>query len=896
MTISLLLGMLGVSHSVNATHLIGSDMYYIDLGGGSYEIVLKVYRECGPANTQGTDFDDIITLGIFSTGSNQFIDEYDVFLNNTTVQNVPIIMTNPCGIPPSDLCVEEATYTLTVNLPENTGGYTVCWQRCCRNPTISNLDDVFGDFPGMTSTVTIPGTNQITPVINDSPVFEAFPPVAICANFEFFFDHSATDADGDELVYSFCAPFDGADGNNPAPNPPSNPPYNPVPYAPGFSSDYPIASDPAFQIDPVSGFITGTPNMPGQYAMGICVEEYRDGVYLGRVLRDFQFNVVMCDANIVSAVTPQQPEQLCIGETLEFDNNSINAEDFLWDFGVDGTDTDISTEFEPSYTFPDTGTYVVTLIANPTWPCADTSTQIFDVFEPLDPVIDIIDFDCVNSTEVFDFEVTGNLNDEASCFWEFPGGSPATANITNPQGIDFANAENWTANLTVNNHGCIAEATFDYTAPPNPIASIEDQTGFCEGLNFTFTNNSENAETYFWDFGSPLGDDTSIEFEPSFTYADSGSYTVTLTASAPFTCPHTTTATVDIYYLLEPQFTPPNPDCFSTHMFSMTGTASLDDNTIYTWDFGGDILNADTFGPIVTNLVYAEPGTYDVTLTAEVPGLEGCIQNFTAQVEAIEDPTVNFTAGPLEGCPPHQVSFTNTSTTNTETTYEWDFGDGSTFNGVNAMHQYIQPGSFNVTLIMSTGGYCEQELSLNIDSLVNTYSVPFAAFDVDPNQVDILTPIVNITNLGDTDVDCFFNFGDGGSMQGCNGQYIYSDGGNFTITQTVINEYGCTDTAIGEVSISGSVFYAPNSFTPNNDGVNDAWLPIVLGASSYRLMIYNRWGEQVWETIDTNTPWLGQKGHNGDYFCPDGMYVWEAMWVDQVGHPRSKTGSVFLTR
>ena len=52
MTISLLLGMLGVSQSVKATHLIGSDMYYIDLGGGSYEIVLKVYRECGPANTQ----------------------------------------------------------------------------------------------------------------------------------------------------------------------------------------------------------------------------------------------------------------------------------------------------------------------------------------------------------------------------------------------------------------------------------------------------------------------------------------------------------------------------------------------------------------------------------------------------------------------------------------------------------------------------------------------------------------------------------------------------------------------------------------------------------------------------------------------------------------------------
>ena len=73
-----------------------------------------------------------------------------------------------------------------------------------------------------------------------------------------------------------------------------------------------------------------------------------------------------------------------------------------------------------------------------------------------------------------------------------------------------------------------------------------------------------------------------------------------------------------------------------------------------------------------------------------------------------------------------------------------------------------------------------------MDSLVNTYPVPFAAFDVDPNQVDILTPIVNITNLGDTDVDCFFNFGDGGSMQGCNGQYIYSDGGTSPLLKQLL--------------------------------------------------------------------------------------------------------------
>ena len=871
-------------------------MYYEDLGGGNYSIILKVYRECGPANTQGTDFDDIISLGVFDSGNNMMVNVYDVFLNANTVQNVPVVMTNPCGIPPTDLCVEEAIYTQVVSLPANGDGYTVVWQRCCRNPTISNLGTNFGNFPGMTSTVTIPGYDIIDPIENDSPVFQEFPPVVLCADFEFFFDHSATDADGDELVYSFCAPFDGADGNNPAPNPPSNPPYNTVPYSPGYSSDYPIASNPAFQIDPVTGLITGTPTAPGQYAMGICCEEYRDGVYIGRILRDFQFNVVLCDANIVSAVTPQQPEQLCIGETLTFENNSINAEDYIWDFGVDGTDSDISTEYEPEFTFPDTGTYIVTLIANPTWPCADTSSQIFDVFEPLDPVIEIDNFECINSTEVFDFAVTGNLNSEATYFWDFNGGSPSTGDNANPQNISFSNAENWTVDLVVNNHGCLAEDEFEYTAPPDPVASIEDQTGFCEGLSFTFENNSVNAETYMWDFGSPWDGDISDEFEPSYTYADSGSYTVTLTAFAPFTCPHIATAIVDIYYLLEPQFIPPEPDCFSSHNFSMVGTASIDVNTIYTWDFGGDIVTANTNGPTVNNLTYLNPGIYDVTLTAEVPGLDGCIQTFTAQVEAIEDPTVDFSAGPLEGCPPHQVTFTNLSSTNTGTTYLWHFGDGTTANAVNTVHQYLYSGQFDVLLEMTTGGYCTQELALLQENLVSTYPVPFAAFDVDPNQVDILTPVVNITNLGDEDVDCYYNFGDGGSMQDCNGTYIYSDGGNFTITQTLINDYGCVNTATGEVSISGSVFYAPTSFTPNNDGVNDAWIPVILGANSYRLKIFNRWGEKIWETVDTETPWFGQKGLDGSHFCPDGMYIWEAVWVDQIGYPRSKTGSVFLTR
>ena len=577
-------------------------------------------------------------------------------------------------------------------------------------------------------------------------------------------------------------------------------------------------------------------------------------------------------------------------------NESINGEDFIWDFGIDGIDTDVSTELEPQFTYPEVGTYEVTLIANPDWPCADTSTQIFDVFMPLDPVIDLIGFDCITGTETFDFDVNGTMSPEATYFWDFNGGNPTSANITSPEGIDFGNSDTWDITLTVNNHGCTAEAEFDWVAPPEPIASIENQTGFCQGLTFSFENNSLNSETYLWDFGSPFGGDSSTDIEPEFTYSDSGSYTVTLTAYAPFTCPSTATANVDIYYLLQPVFEVPDPNCFSTHNFSLTGTASIDVNTDYSWDFGGATVSAQVAETIISNLVYAEPGIYEVTLTAEVPGLDGCQQSFSAQVEAIPDPTIDFSAGPLLGCPPHQVSYTNLSSTSTATSYLWHFGDGTTSNAVNPVHLYLYSGNFPVLLEMTTGGYCARNLDMLEVDLVQTFPIPFAAFNVEPNVVDILDPVINVDYLGDQEVECFYNFGDGGSLQGCDGEYTYSDGGNYNITLTVINEAGCTNTAAGEVSISGSVFYAPTAFTPDGDGLNDVWLPVILGVSAYRVHIVNRWGELVWQTTDPSTPWLGEKGADGNHFCPNGLYLWEAVWVDQIGYPRTKSGSVYLTR
>ena len=237
-------------------------------------------------------------------------------------------------------------------------------------------------------------------------------------------------------------------------------------------------------------------------------------------------------------------------------------------------------------------------------------------------------------------------------------------------------------------------------------------------------------------------------------------------------------------------------------------------------------------------LIYAEPGTYEVSLTANVPGLTGCLETFSASETAIAEPTIQFDAGPNSGCPPHSVSFTNLSTTETPTTYTWDFGDGNTSNSPNTSHQYTSAGTFPITLEMETGGFCARSLELVGADVVEVLPVPQAAMDITPNQVDILNPQVWVEYLGSQEVDCYYNFGDGNGLEGCYVQYIYEDGGTYTITQTVVNDFGCAATATGEVSVAGSVFYAPTAFTPDGDGINDVWLPVVSGVSQYHSVSY----------------------------------------------------------
>jgi gliding motility-associated-like protein len=91
------------------------------------------------------------------------------------------------------------------------------------------------------------------------------------------------------------------------------------------------------------------------------------------------------------------------------------------------------------------------------------------------------------------------------------------------------------------------------------------------------------------------------------------------------------------------------------------------------------------------------------------------------------------------------------------------------------------------------------------------------------------------------------------------------------------------------------MFYAPNAFTPNNDGQNDIWLPSTIGVTKYHLLIHNRWGEVIFETRDPKEPWLGNI-NEGEHYAADGVYIYHAVIEDLLKLPHEFTGHISVVR
>ena len=289
----------------------------------------------------------------------------------------------------------------------------------------------------------------------------------------------------------------------------------------------------------------------------------------------------------------------------------------------------------------------------------------------------------------------------------------------------------------------------------------------------------------------------------------------------------------------------------------------------YQWAPATNLNSATTASPTVSTTM-AGTTNYQLTVTSAA----GCTATDNVTVTMNPLPTVSFIADKRAGCAPLEVTFINTSPNSVNCV--WDIEGVGIVNGCGPITVvYDNPGVFDASLTITDNNGCVNTLSE--DDYITVYPQVDAAFDVDAIEHSILNPIFHFTNTSENATAYQWSFGDGESSTVTNPTHTYAyEEGVYTVTLVADNQYGCPDTARVTISVKPElIFYVPNTFTPDGDEYNNLFFPVFSAGFdpyNYTLLIFNRWGEIIFESHNTEQGWDGTY-HNE--MCKEGVYTWK---------------------
>ncbi len=282
---------------------------------------------------------------------------------------------------------------------------------------------------------------------------------------------------------------------------------------------------------------------------------------------------------------------------------------------------------------------------------------------------------------------------------------------------------------------------------------------------------------------------------------------------------------------------------------------------------------------------------YTVTVT------DGCGQPVTDQVfiQVEQIPSVAFTPTSMIGCAPVTVNFNDLSSSTGGSNYSWDFGDQQGSNITDPVHIYTLPGTYSVSLHVTTPNGCAD--AVVIPNLVQVYAMPIADYTQSSTELTVLEPAITFSNNSSFATSYAWNFGDGSPIDSTeNPSHQYTAPGNYDIQLIVTNPAGCTDTIYSTVRIEeGFAIYTPNAFSPNGDGINDSFKPFGIGISNFNMYIIDRWGLQIFHSTSPENPWNGKVGNEGTP-CQNDVYEYIIRCNDPSGLAHSYIGHVTLVR
>ena len=514
---------------------------------------------------------------------------------------------------------------------------------------------------------------------------------------------------------------------------------------------------------------------------------------------------------------------------------------------------------------------------------------------------------CFANDGIIDVEIFEDANDAAGpftiqLFMDGPGGPDMIEELVWDNLSDFYYNDLVPGDYTVvvfDNEGCIYNLPIVLEDPLPLTLDIPNIQTICLGgtanLEVSSAQDPLNVWTYVWDNGLPNGPVQQVSPNTSTVYTVQG-FDVN-------GCP------TDEYQVGVNVLSAINADLVASDFLCSGEEAYLDASAsnggsgvgyTYTWTFEGNILNEDE------ESIWTVPpstGEYCVTVAddCETPAATVC-----ADV-VLETPVpIVFSADTTEACGIGTFLFTNETDPSLITSSLWAFGDGTYAGESNTVKTFQQPGFYDVALtVTSLAGGCEYTQVQ--EAYINVYPIPQVGFFAGPQPTRAPDTDITFDGYSNADVvEWFWTFNTFNPLgysfeQDPTFQFPPAEGGTYPVQLQITDSHGCVNVVNRQIEIQ-SMFnlFIPTSFTPNNDGHNDAFFVegTDIDPDRFEFEIWNRWGELIWSTTDPTDAWYGQVGEEGQHYVPNGPYSYriEVHSLEEESYRKEVFGVVTIIR
>jgi PKD repeat protein len=564
----------------------------------------------------------------------------------------------------------------------------------------------------------------------------------------------------------------------------------------------------------------------------------------------------------------------CVPHYATFSNTISNATSYSWDFGNGQT----SSNGTQAVIFPVSGSYPITLTVTMLNGCSYTTTNnnFINVHPAPVPVFtQNVSSGCAPLTVNFTNQTQGNN----TYVWGLGNGNNSVS--TNASST-YLLAGAYTVRLTAtNSFGCIATQQVNNAVTASaPVALFtSSDTAGCPPHQVNFYNSSIGATSYLWLFGDGT---TSTQVNPSKTFQELGTYTVSLISTNAQGCRDTIIMNnlIDVNFEIA-NYTPPPP---VTACSPFTTSFGIQDNSAvsYFWDFG-DGTTSTVANPTHT---YEEAGVYTVSLIVDNGSV--CALNYpNFQTIIIEGGIPRFNVL-IDPCPPFPVTFQDTNSVNV-VSWLWNFGDGTTSTLETPTHVYDNNNTHHASLTVTTNLGCTY-------TYIGFNSVNFSSFNAAFNSsvVEGSNPIaINFTSTNQSATSWLWNFGDGTTSTEENPTHIYQNDGEYQVSLQIENN-NCTsseDNGAFESTVP-IIVVGDNASGGSTGSVSENLLFPLIGCAPINISFYPQDADEdvvLWNFGDGTTSIEQNPSHN---YAESGIYnvtyiIQTPQGYDTIQYPQS---------